>query len=146
MKVVVTKSRMRGLVQEDKVCSTHCIASFSPRCDSFTRFDGSVRLHRGEPVSEGVHHCAPCESPRQDEDRKFCNRVFLHARLLQFVPHGDEDPVRINLLWFSVNERYLRQLKEDLRKELIACGFRPRRAGEWIVSPTKARRTRMRTL
>jgi len=82
----------------------------------------------------------------KDEDRKFCNRVFLHARLLQFVPHGDEDPVRINLLWFSVNERYLRQLKEDLRKELIACGFRPRRAGEWIVSPTKARRTRMRTL
>ena len=62
------------------------------------------------------------------------------------MPHGDEDPVRINLLWFSVNERYLRQLKEDLRKELIAYGFRPRRAGEWIVSPTKASRTRMRTL
>ena len=107
MKVVVTKSRMRWLVQEDKVCSTHCIASFSPRCDSFTRFDGSVRLHRGEPVSEGVHY---------------------------------------SLLWFSVNERDLRQLKEDLRKELIACGFRLRRAGEWIVSLTKARRTRMRTL
>ena len=107
MKVVVTKSRMRGLVQEDKICSTHCIASFSPRCDSFTRFDGSVRLHRGEPVSEGVHY---------------------------------------SLLWFSVNERDLRQLKEDLRKELIACGFRLRRAGEWIVSLTKARRTRMRTL
>ena len=107
MKVVVTKSKMRGLVQEDKVCSTHCIASFSPRCDSFTRFDGSVRLHGGEPVSEGVHY---------------------------------------SLLWFSVNERYLRQLKEDLRKELIACGFRLRRAGEWIVSLTKARRTRMRTL
>ena len=85
-----------------------CLSScFSPRCDSFTRFDGSVRLHRGEPVSEGVHY---------------------------------------SLLWFSVNERYLRQLKEDLRKELIACGFRPRRAGEWIVSLTKARRTRMRTL
>ena len=67
-------------VQEDKVCSTHCIASFSPRCDSFTRFDGSVRLHGGEPVSEGVHY---------------------------------------SLLWFSVNERYLRQLNEDLRAELI---------------------------
>ena len=84
MKVVVTKSRMRGLVQEDKVCSTHCIASFSPRCGSFTQFDGSVRLHRGEPVSEGIHY---------------------------------------SLVWFSVNERYLRQLNEDLRKELIACGF-----------------------
>ena len=54
--------------------------------------------------------------------------------------------VHYSLVWFSVNERYLRQLNEDLRKELIASGFRPRRAGEWIVSLTKARRTRMRTL
>jgi 23S rRNA-/tRNA-specific pseudouridylate synthase len=48
----------------------------------------------------------------QDEDRKFCDRVFLHARLLQFVPHGDEDPVRIECGYPAELTTVLRGLTE----------------------------------
>jgi len=61
-----------------------------------------IRVHVKELAREaGLELCGLVGDykylPREQvtEDKKFCNRVFLHASLLQFLPPGQQQPVRI---------------------------------------------------
>lgn len=96
-------------VERELVCSSGKVASaktrtpgiykgrvWEPACGTFKQFDGSLQLHRGEPVSNGI---------------------------------------RISLVWFSINERYLRSMTAEVHTELTSSGFRPRRVPELTGSP-----------
>lgn len=61
-----------------------------------------IRVHVQELAREaGLEHCGLVgdykylPQKQNQEDKKFCPRVFLHESVLEFVPHGQQQPVRI---------------------------------------------------